>query len=304
MFSPEPKTSAVHLRRAKDGVAFVSEGGLADTIRLAFEKVVPARVRWRPYVLRSFAGSQLMPAENAGLLSRDVRELVLGHAVDIARRYNIGKSRLRTDPEEQDREAYAKAADRFLRVLALCERVVDYGPLLRVLLSERGCSRAEIDALGELRQDRVIEALAARRPPREEVPLPRPGRRPEPWRLSATEERDRSTAPAQEERIGGRARGDRFYLQREFAGEEGPKYIEVAGRPTGRGETPLGSQIQLPPLSVKTDDFLRLPDSTPDLLLDTEVPGDVQHPIERGRWYSCPQVPVDLDHVELPVVRA
>jgi integrase len=175
VLSPEPKTSTVHLRRAKDGTAFVSEGGIADTIRRAFDKVRPKGVRWRPYVLRSFASSQLMLAESAGLMTRDIREYLLGHAVDIGRRYNLGKGRVRSDLEDEVRDTYARAADRFLRILTLSERGVDFRPFYRVLLSGAGYSKPQIDGMGELTEERVIEAIRLKRAEGHEVPEPKPG---------------------------------------------------------------------------------------------------------------------------------
>ena len=175
VFAPEPKTSTIHMRRAEDGVAFISEGGIADTIRLAFDKVRPKGVRWRPYVLRSFASSQLMVAENAGLITRDVREFILGHSADIGRRYNLGKGRVRSDLEEGVRSMYAHSSDQFMRVLTISERGIDYRPILRVLLSGAGYTKGEVDAMGDLTEDRVIEAIRVKRTETVEVPVPKGG---------------------------------------------------------------------------------------------------------------------------------
>lgn len=175
-FNPEPKASNVHLRLASDGVAFISEKGLSDEVRRALAKVVPSGARWRPHVLRSFASSQMLLSENAGLLSRDTREFLLGHTGDggLGRRYNLSKGRVREDVEETVRESYARAADRFLRILTISEKGVDYRPVLRVLLSSVGYSKAEIDSMGDLSEERVIEAIRAKRS--ETVPVPTPKR--------------------------------------------------------------------------------------------------------------------------------
>ncbi|EQD41167.1 integrase/recombinase, partial [mine drainage metagenome] len=175
LFSPEPKAPNAQARRDKDGVAFLSEKGLGNELRRMLRKVQPAGVRWRPYVLRSFASSQLMVAENAGLLTRDAREFLLGHVADIGRRYNLGKGRVRDDLEADVAEMYTRASDRFLRILTLSERPVDYRPVLRVLLAGAGYTKAQIDKMGDLSEERVIEAIREKRVASIEVYDPAPG---------------------------------------------------------------------------------------------------------------------------------
>ena len=138
LFAPEPKASDVHLRFADDGTAFISEKSIAAEVTRAFSKTRPDGVRWRCYVLRAFASSQLLVAESAGLITRDAREFALGHSADIGRRYNLGKGKVRLDLEEEVRTAWERAADRFLRILTLSQREIDYRPVLRVLLSSAG----------------------------------------------------------------------------------------------------------------------------------------------------------------------
>lgn len=175
VIASEPKTAIAHLRAAEDGVAFLSEKGFSHEIRLALRRAQPAGVRWRPYVLRSFASSQLMLAENAGLCSRDLREALLGHSSDIGRKYNLAKGRVRSDLEESVREAYARAADKFLRILTVSDSGVDYRPILRVLLGGAGYSKKEIDAMGDLNEEQVITAIRAKRSEGREVPAPKAG---------------------------------------------------------------------------------------------------------------------------------
>lgn len=174
-FAPEPKASHIHLRRAADGTAFLNEKGLADEVRRAFAKTIPEGVRWRVYVLRAFASSQMTVAESAHLITRDAREFLLGHVADIGRRYNLGKGKVRADLEEDVREQYARVADSHLRILTIAERGVDYRPVLRVLLAGAGYSKAQIDAMGELTEDTVIAAIREKRTAGVEVPRPKPG---------------------------------------------------------------------------------------------------------------------------------
>ncbi len=175
VFSPEPKAPAVQSRRAPDGVAFLSEGAVSNQLRLVLRKVQPDGVRWRPYVLRAFASSQFMLGENARLMNRNTRDLLLGHKATIDQRYNSAKGRLRDDIEAGIREQYAAVADQYLRILTISERGVDYRPILRVLLSGAGYSKAQIDAMGELTEETTIEAIRAKRSEGVEVPRPKPG---------------------------------------------------------------------------------------------------------------------------------
>jgi hypothetical protein len=174
-FAPEPKAPNVHRRVAADGAAFLTEKGLADEIRRAFARAVPKGTRWRPYVLRSFASSQLMLAENAGMITRDAREFVLGHSASIGRRYNLAKGRVRVDLEEEVRGMYERASERFLRIVTLSELPPDYRPILRVLLGSAGYSKAEIDGMGELTEEGVIQMIRDKRESSADVPTPKPG---------------------------------------------------------------------------------------------------------------------------------
>lgn len=176
-FAPEPKASHIHIRRAPDGTPFLSEKGIADEIRRAFRKVQPAGVRWRPYVLRGFASSQMMMGESAQLMTRDTREFILGHAADIGRRYNLGKGRVRQDLEDQVRDQYSQLSDKCLRIVKISEGGIDYRPILRVLLLGAGYTRAQIEAMGELTEEVVITAIRAKRSESPAVPSPRPGDR-------------------------------------------------------------------------------------------------------------------------------
>jgi hypothetical protein len=175
LFSPEPKASHVHRRPAADGTSFLNEKAIAGEIRHAFRRVQPAGVRWRPYVTRAFTSSQLMVSEGSGLIHRDAREFLMGHTSDVGRKYNLGKGRVRSDLEEDVREQYARAADRFLRILTISERAVDYRPILRVLLAGAGYTKAEVDAMGDLTEERVIEAIRAKRTVGVDVPSPKQG---------------------------------------------------------------------------------------------------------------------------------
>ncbi|MGD0588260.1 MAG: hypothetical protein ABSA63_05645 [Thermoplasmata archaeon] len=184
LFAPEPKTPHVHLRTDVDGTAFLSEKGFSQEVRLALRRAKPTGVRWRPYVLRSFASSQFMLAENAGLLSRDYREFFMGHTADIAKKYNVAKGRVRGDIADQMREAYAAASSRFFRILTLSELANDSRPGLRVILSVVGYTKKEIDAMGELTEEIAREKALAKLDEGRKVDAPSPGDKPRTVSLS------------------------------------------------------------------------------------------------------------------------
>jgi hypothetical protein len=144
LFAPRPKAPHAQERKAEDGVAFIAEKGLGNELRRVLRRAQPDGVRWRPYVLRSFASSQLMLAGNAGLITRDTREFLLGHSADIERRYNLGKGRVRSDIEDEIAEMYVRAADKFLRILTASETGTDFRALFRVLLVGAGYAKPRL----------------------------------------------------------------------------------------------------------------------------------------------------------------
>ncbi len=162
-----------HARPAAVGTSFLSENGLATTIGTVPRKVRPAGVRWRTYVPRSFASSQLMVAENAQRITRDEREFLMGHTADVGTRYDLAKGRTRSDLEEQVREAYARTSEWFLRILTVSDASVDYRPILRALLASDGCSKKEVDATDDRNEERVIEAIRAKRAQSASAPVPK-----------------------------------------------------------------------------------------------------------------------------------
>jgi hypothetical protein len=86
---------------------FVTTETLTFELRTGIRKVQPAGTRWRPYVFRAYCSSRLLSAENAGRMTRDVREAILGHDLGVAGRYNLSK-RLHPDQIEEMRAAYKR----------------------------------------------------------------------------------------------------------------------------------------------------------------------------------------------------
>jgi hypothetical protein len=89
--------------------AFIATKNVVEEVRDALHATVPEGVTWRPYVLRSYCSTRLLLAEGQGLISRDLREALLGHDGGIASRYNVGK-RWGEELLVEARREYARAA--------------------------------------------------------------------------------------------------------------------------------------------------------------------------------------------------
>jgi len=91
------------------GRGFLTTKAVTREIHRALAAVCPEGVTWRPYVLRAYCSTRLLLAEGRGLISRDLREAILGHSGGVAARYHVGK---RWGPElvEEARRQYRSAA--------------------------------------------------------------------------------------------------------------------------------------------------------------------------------------------------
>ena len=87
---------------------FIRSVNIGDAVRGAIRK---AGFSSRPYVLRSYFGTQLMLAESKGLVIRDYRSFWMGHKGDIENRYTTNKYRLPETVIEDMREAYRRSQD-------------------------------------------------------------------------------------------------------------------------------------------------------------------------------------------------
>ncbi|MEM3191433.1 MAG: hypothetical protein QW292_04930 [Candidatus Parvarchaeota archaeon] len=83
---------------------------IGDQVRKAIRA---SGLNQRPYVLRAYFDTQLMMAENKGLIMRDYRTFMMGHVGDIEHRYTLNKNNLPEDVIEDMRESYSKSL-RFL----------------------------------------------------------------------------------------------------------------------------------------------------------------------------------------------
>ena len=72
------------------------------------EAIIKAGYSWRPYVLRSYADTNMIVAESKGLISHPFLQFVMGHKGDIEARYSTNKGRLSPTMIEEMRKSYKK----------------------------------------------------------------------------------------------------------------------------------------------------------------------------------------------------
>jgi hypothetical protein len=94
---------------ARNRGEFVTTTNLITEVAKALHASAPKGVRWRPYVLRAYCSTRLLIAEGSGLISRDLREAILGHDTGVAGRYHVGK-RWGEELLVEARKEYARAS--------------------------------------------------------------------------------------------------------------------------------------------------------------------------------------------------
>jgi integrase len=127
---------------------FITTTKVGDGIRTVIRK---AGFRWRPYVLRSFFGTQMMLAESKGRSLRDYRTFWMGHKGDIEHTYTMNKGILPPHIIDDMRAAY-KRSEEFLQTTS------PTGPsgeewdrmIRKQFLEMSGMSEQEIDKEGIL----------------------------------------------------------------------------------------------------------------------------------------------------------
>jgi hypothetical protein len=85
---------------------FLATAGVSEIIRRAIRR---AGFDWRPYVLRAYFDTQLLIAENNGLISRDFRVFFMGHKGDMERKYTLAKNMLPDDLITAMIDGYSRA---------------------------------------------------------------------------------------------------------------------------------------------------------------------------------------------------
>ncbi|MEM3290778.1 MAG: hypothetical protein QW046_04600 [Candidatus Micrarchaeaceae archaeon] len=124
---------------------FISTMNIGDQVRKAIRA---SGLNQRPYVLRAYFDTQLMMAENKGLIMRDYRTFMMGHVGNIEHRYTLNKNNLPEDVIEDMRESYSKSL-RFLETERrgikeeeMNEKINDFKRMMLILA---GYSNDEID---------------------------------------------------------------------------------------------------------------------------------------------------------------
>jgi len=175
----DPHARANRFRTSLGLGGFVTTKAVVFELRGALRASCPPGVTWRPYVLRSYCSTRLLFAENAGKVTRDVREAILGHDLGVAGRYNLSK-RLGDETIEELRNAYEQASE-FLLPGGRPGETESRERLLRLVLIAAGVSKNEVDRLdiSKLSEDELVSLADAARAGRQaspvSVPPPPPG---------------------------------------------------------------------------------------------------------------------------------
>jgi len=151
----------------------ITRATLSQALRLGMKKVMPEGVHWRPYVLRSYFSTQLYLAEGRGLITRDLREEMMGHT-DVSSRYNVGK-KWTEDMLREARETYSKCspfletnqqatAQAVTDVRQMNRTFIEGNPILRLLSSRQK------ERLVGLTPMELIKEVTQRMKPEPEVP--------------------------------------------------------------------------------------------------------------------------------------
>lgn len=149
----------VAVRDTETETGFVTVKAVTAELRNAIEKVVPSDTGWRPYVLRSYASTQLLLAESNGKITRDFREAILGHDLGVSGRYNLSK-KLQPTMVEEMRVAY-KRCEPFLSTFGAPQDSASerYAALLQLLARNGVISPTDADALATGSVEELTEKL-------------------------------------------------------------------------------------------------------------------------------------------------
>ena len=137
----------------KPAGTFVSTKSITEDLR---EGIHRSGLSFRPYVLRARFATACLLGEQHGTVTRDVREFWMGHDLgSVQNRYTLGK-RLTDETVEAMRSAYERTLP-FVSVLQAPRTSNE--EVYRVILEMAGLDGAEVDKLGPLNSDVVLEAL-------------------------------------------------------------------------------------------------------------------------------------------------
>ncbi|HTT74147.1 MAG TPA: hypothetical protein VMG99_08440 [Thermoplasmata archaeon] len=137
----------------KPAGTFVSTKSITEDLR---EGIHRSGLSFRPYVLRARFATACLLGEQHGTVTRDVREFWMGHELgSVQNRYTLGK-RLTDETIEAMRSAYERTVP-FVSVLQVPRTSNE--EVYKVILEMAGLDGAEVDKLGPLNSEVVLEAL-------------------------------------------------------------------------------------------------------------------------------------------------
>jgi len=131
-------------RRSADGAVFLTEEGLSTTIKKTFKVALPENTP-RPYVTRAWNSTQLLLAESKGLITRDIRESLLGHSLGVSGRYNLDK-KWRPDLVEEMRDAYQRC-EPYLSTIPVKDERENQSRIAKVMLMGLGYTEEELTSV-------------------------------------------------------------------------------------------------------------------------------------------------------------
>jgi hypothetical protein len=132
---------------------FVSTKSITEDLREAIRR---SGLSFRPYILRARFATACLLGEQHGTVTRDVREFWMGHDLgSVQNRYTLGK-RLTDETVEAMRSAYERTLP-FVSVLQAPRTSNE--EVYKVILEIAGLDEAEVDKLGSLNSEVVLEAL-------------------------------------------------------------------------------------------------------------------------------------------------
>ncbi len=150
-----PESPILTPSAAKLAGKHITSINISDIIR---KPIRAAGFQSRPYVLRRYFDTRMMMAESDGLIIRDWREFWMGHEGDIEHTYTLNKG-LTEDVVEKMREAYAKAADKYL--VTGRKETTTKDEIMQLVYKQsllmNGFSEEEVAALGDLSQKTAKE---------------------------------------------------------------------------------------------------------------------------------------------------
>lgn len=143
------QTSPLILSQDKgtEGTLFVTTKAIGLMVKRA---ILRAGFTWRPYVLRAYFDTQLLIAENNGLISRDFRVFFMGHKGDMEARYTTAKRTLPDHLLKAMTDGYKRACEYLVAEKSTASQDEILAMMRQQYLEMAGYSSEEITKVGDL----------------------------------------------------------------------------------------------------------------------------------------------------------